>query len=132
MTSAGLDGRTALHAAAAAGDGEMVALLLQQAGASVNALDAVHCTPLQDAVKGGHAELAVKFLRARSLRQTPAPAPQPAPASDLDSSSPAAPLFCIPSFWGWGSASPLFGNRRAGAEVQRIGSTGSELDDSPH
>lgn len=51
LTSRGAAGRTALHAAAAAGDNEMVQILLQQEGVDKDAVDDSHRTALHLAAR---------------------------------------------------------------------------------
>jgi ankyrin repeat protein len=58
------DGRTALHAAAACGDGDTAAALLL-AGASVNARTRERATPLLAAAAAGHASTVATLLAAR-------------------------------------------------------------------
>ena len=68
-------GWTALHWAASEGDAPMVGLLVA-CGADVHAVDDARDTPLSEALRGGHVEVATRLLDARAsvlARGMPAP-----------------------------------------------------------
>jgi len=68
--AANVDGRTALHCAAAAGRLEAVKFLVDAARAPLDATDCWGCCPLDEAVRGRHADVA-KFLRQRGAKHSP-------------------------------------------------------------
>ncbi|KAL1508609.1 hypothetical protein AB1Y20_004706 [Prymnesium parvum] len=76
----GYDQRTALHVAASAGLMPAVKLLVEELGASSSPVDRFGSTPLDDAIRAGHGEVAaylkrVSQQRASVVEATPSPPP---------------------------------------------------------
>ncbi|KAL3911892.1 MAG: hypothetical protein SGPRY_008525, partial [Prymnesium sp.] len=62
VDEAGYDGRTVLHLTASEGLLDAVKMLVQELGAAISPVDVYGCTPLDDALKAGQAEV-VAFLQ---------------------------------------------------------------------